>query len=360
MDIYKTIGLLKLRSYRFFDELQLHIVFEELENKIINNVELKEETISFVKEFMSDWDKGLKKTIDINKLNRIGEIEGIDLNKERIKRDESPKDSSSSRVQKVVFIVGSPRSGTSFLYYLMCYSKQFAFFNSLTHPKWTAYNFSTNKRKFFNNFSEDILNLDTKEVRLLSNAIIPSEGEEILNRSIKVYDHIQKHTYLMHKSDVINKELLVNSINEHCALFRTPYFLCKSPFNSFRINELNEIFEGNCYFIHIHRDGYNVSQSMRANNFYYYFDSIEQPLLHEEQWGRFIEEINNYKDKNMLTIKYEDVRKDTYAYLKKIYDFIDIKTDIPNIKLKPQIAERVNTKGVIDVVEHYNQLLSNF
>ena len=74
--------------------------------------------------------------------------------------------------------------------------------------------------------------------------------------------------------------------HSHLAHFQRTVLLAKSPFNSFRIPQIERLWGEAVSYIHIVRDRHEVACSMRHNQFEFAADG--QLLATEEAWSRFV------------------------------------------------------------------------
>lgn len=327
-EIIHKMTLAKRRIYRFSDDLIHHVLFDELENKLFKKGYLSDFTTSFLHSF---WENIANRRSYVIPIHKISSAEGFDLDLElnkRINFDENGK--ILPYAQKIVFLIGSPRSGTSFVYNLLAYHNIFAYFTNVSHHVWSLYNLTKYTRKFITDCTVEILNQDTKKIRLNGMLVLPSECENIFNRSIKVYDLLKGHEYCVHKPEVLDPELFLTNIGKHLLFFKRCNFLCKSPFNSFRIAQLQDIC-GTPYFVHIYRNGYCVSKSIKENNFKYH-QSIENPTSlngnqsFDNPWIYHLEHILQNKDTvNIFHLRYEDLIEKYFPTMEKLFEWLGIK-----------------------------------
>jgi hypothetical protein len=68
--------------------------------------------------------------------------------------------------------------------------------------------------------------------------------------------------------------------------------LAKSPFNSFRIPQIEQLWGDTVSYIHIVRDQREAADSMRRNHFE--FTAEGHPLSAEQAWSRFVASVLHY------------------------------------------------------------------
>lgn len=327
----KSILNFKRRIYRFCDDLILHIFAEQLEEKMENGIFPSIDELHLVSAFLNNT----KKTYHLKAYvyNRADSLISI-LNK---KMQFESNYSKTTPPSKVIHIIGSPRSGTSYLFNILCYQKQFAYFSSISHFIWSSYNHVNRQKVTIEESTPETLLEDTKALRLSPKLALPSESEDIFNRSIKVYDHIQKHEYALHDALVYDVHLLKQNIEKHTFFQRRNFFLSKSPFNSFRIPELMKAYD-NTYFIHIYRNGYHTINSIMENKFKYFHPSIKCKTSPSalDFWRLHIMSIlNNAPIDRTIHLSYEELMKNQEKTIRNIFERLEISIErfrLPNNK----------------------------
>ncbi|MEP7166444.1 MAG: sulfotransferase [Candidatus Woesebacteria bacterium] len=351
------IALAKRRIYRFSENLEEHVLIEELEGRSLSGGVAKETHAEIVK-YLDLMAQHGSSYLDIS---LIAERERIDLQGQMNARlEHKGRISPPTAPEKNIFIVGSPRSGTTHLFNLLSFQRCFSYFTNFSHHVWSSYNLShLDGRKHFQSSGSEILTQDSKKLRLLTDTVIPDESEHIFNRYITSYSQLRTHQYLLSEPVIKNPESLVMAASEHAQAFESPFFLSKSPFNSFRIPQLQHIFNNSAYFIHIHRNGYAASQSIATNGFKYFTesDSTDDPAIF---WGRHISAIMEQSNHvQMVHIPFEDLLRQPTDALQKIFDWLGI--EAPQLIVQnrydednrlPNLPQSLNT-----TIERYNALL---
>ncbi|MFC1790224.1 sulfotransferase [Patescibacteria group bacterium] len=351
------IALTKRRIYRFSNSLADHVLVEELESRFLLGEPISPFTKGAIRLFLEARAKGKPDTIPTEE---IAIQEKVDLASELKRRIEYEETHRAERTpDKVVFIIGSPRSGTSFLYNLLAYQGLFGYFTSVSHFRWPLYSLDhATGKQHFQTAGTSFFELDTKPAKLRKDLILPSEGEDILDRSVRVYDQIRTHQYLLREAEVVNPNILWINALKHTAYFNAPYFLSKSPFNTFRILELAEIFGENCFFLHLHRNGYCTAASIEANGFKYLTreDHRDDPAIF---WARHVEQALKFRDKvKILDLAYEDLIRNSSQALQAIFGWLEIDAVPTQIGTHFQEDRRLGVKYERnETIEKYNLLL---
>ncbi|HIP33786.1 MAG TPA: sulfotransferase [Bacteroidia bacterium] len=320
-EIIKKISMFKYRTYRFTDNKKAHVVAEWIEkltnSTFINNSSVQRYIYASLEAF-----KDKKELPETKEIENILLEYGVDLQNELVKKTQNTYIKKTKKPSKIIHIVGSPRSGTSFLYYLLAYSGKFAYFTTESHHLWHTYNLQNTTKKIFELEGSTILDIDTKELRLQHNLIIPSESENIWNSSIPCYTHEGGHSYNLRKAELIEEEKITKNINMHCEYFDRSYFISKTPFNTLRMKCLDTLYPTKTYFIHIYRDLNDCAFSIKKNNFKYKL-LPNKYLSHIEARNLFYNTASNYMSLNKLSISYGDLMSNQDKMIKSIFKFIE-------------------------------------
>lgn len=317
----ESLALFKRRIYNFNENLDLHIFAEELINKFIEGETISSKTYEDLNQCLDFLKKNGQLFFD---LKANAQRENIDIKKEFKKRIQFEKQHlKSTTPKKIVHIIGSPRSGTTFLFNLLAYYGDFAYFSDISHIEWSLYNHINRTRPFLHELEPNILSEDTKKLRIQLDTILPAEVENIMNSYIPVRKLIKSHEYFISKPDKYDLSGLWKSISTHLQYFDCCNFLTKSPFNSFRIPYLSEL-DVPTYFIHLFKDGYQVTDSIRENKFKYfsYDQSEDSPVAF---WDMHLKEVEKYSaDKKIIHISYRDIFEDSKNCLTDLLSFIGV------------------------------------
>ncbi len=143
------------------------------------------------------------------------------------------------------------------------------------------------------------------------------------------------------KDVVVFSELI---LREYKKKNKTGYVSLKAPKYILFLNELFKYFP-NSKFIHIIRDGRDVSVSMDK----FFFEQFKKRYKFDYNVKTWVVSINQgkkfRKNKNYIEIKYGDLIKDTYKTLSKISDFLNVKT--PSKKDISNYYKKVNPKKIV-------------
>ena len=83
------------------------------------------------------------------------------------------------------------------------------------------------------------------------------------------------------------------------AHFQRTVLLAKSPFNSFRIPQIERLWGNTVRYIHIIRDQHEAADSMRRNHFE--FTANGHLLTAEQAWSRFVGSVHDHAPADRTT-----------------------------------------------------------
>jgi len=238
-----------------------------------------------------------------------------------------------SKIEKPIFIVGVPRSGTTLLYALLGQHPDLGWFSNRTSKKFFNENYLRSiylRRRIFG-LRKIPHPVDTFTLRFFSTIESPTENWPL-------WDMAFNGDWDCKISDK-NLEVIKNEIFETLRKKKKKRFLSKSPRNSIKIPLINKAFP-NSKFIHIIRDGRAVVNSMmnkaKENPSGYFgiplrsYEEKEMTQIekHSIQWKQVIEEIRkaskNLMKNQFLEIKYEELVTNTEDCLNKITSFCEL------------------------------------
>jgi len=247
-------------------------------------------------------------------------------------------------VKNPVFIIGCGRSGTSILTKSLRVHKEICEFseaNEIWDPKGYPWNKSN-----------------------LNRPPIWSDPNEYIEKWREYFDESYKRK-------------LKNVFGTFQYISRKKVFLNKSPMNTFRIPDIQDIFP-DCKFIHMIRDGRAVTRSwtkkqfraiedneeiFRNRGYYYDFDGLLK--LISNSWREHIKEVFRQKEKlglekagKLIELRYEDLVENPESTMNEIYDFIGLNKS--NTKLSDySYFENMNYKWKEDLSNDQKKLVNN-
>jgi len=257
----------------------------------------------------------------------------------------------TSSIQKPIFIIGVPRTGTTLVHSILCNHKDLAWASDEDLAKWllpieqfridSLYKWlKTNNKKI--PMSEEALFVFGKDlgdglkhfgIPPKGSTKIPIEGE-ILWREIFGTDYIE---------DIPNdkKIKLTQEISNITKRQKKIRFVCKAPNNSFRLFAIQKTFP-DAKFINVTRDPRSVVSSMlerheKEGEFdigmyekikkdvkFQSFDPIEKFSWYYNEFTVAIEKFSTQNKNNLITIQYEDLLQNPTKTIQNILDFCDL------------------------------------
>jgi len=262
-------------------------------------------------------------------------------------------------IYKPIFIVGTPRSGTTLLYDLLACHKDVAFFSQIDLREFHSSNFMqfvSLRRRIFESrnwaFSRDGF-----EFRVTTSFETPHEFNHFWNKYIPktwaTADDVKNSSY----------EEIRNEIASLLKKKNKKRFLSKNPIHSIRIGFLKKIFD-DAIFINIIRHGIPVVTSMtrgsrRTKNLDGYFglplkknNQMDFDLLerHARQWIDVNTEIQNCRkflnENQYFQIKYEDLISDPKDTIKEIFDFCELEF----VNIFDGSYRRIGEQGNLEII----------
>ncbi len=290
--IGRDLALLRTRLYRFSDDLRWYVLAETLEEHLLAGRQPQPATISAVRACLEQIRRnGKPPAFQL----ALASAENIDITVALAERaaytwQQVPLATPPSMV---VIIVGAPRSGTSHLFNLLAATGKFAYLTTASCWAWPVRNLHQPGRHSFTDVGHAVLEVDNKRTRIIPGLIMPGEAEDIWHRAMPVYQHIRGHRYEISpealQGDV---RILQAAVHALLACLRRTVLIVKSPFNSFRIPQIERLWGNAVRYIHIIRDQREAADSMRRNHFE--FTANGHLLSAEQAWSRFVNTVHDY------------------------------------------------------------------
>lgn len=290
--IGRDLALLRTRLYRFSDDLRWYVLAETLEEHLLEGRQPQPATIAAVRACLAQIRRnGSSPAFQL----ALAAPENIDIPAVLAERaaytwQQVPLATSPSTV---VLIVGAPRSGTSHLFNLLAATGKFAYLTTASCWAWPVRNLHQPGRHPFTDVGDAVLNVDNKRTRIIPGLVMPGEAEDIWHRAMPVYQHIRGHRYeICPEATAGDVRIIQAAEHAHLAHFQRTVLLAKSPFNSFRIRQIEQLWGNAVRYIHIIRDQREVADSMRRNHFEFTTDG--HLLTAEQAWSRFVGTIHDH------------------------------------------------------------------
>jgi hypothetical protein len=288
----RDLALLRTRLYRFSDDLRWYVLAEALEEHLLAGRQPQPATISAVRARLEQIRRnGSPSAFQA----ALAAAENIDITTALAER-------TAYRWQQVplvtpprtvLIIVGAPRSGTSHLFNLLAGTGKFAYLTTASCWAWPVRNLHQPGRHPFTDVGDAVLAMDNKRTRIIPGLVMPGEAEDIWHRAMPVYQHIRGHRYeISPDATAGDVRILQATAHAHIARFRRTVLLVKSPFNSFRIPQIERLWGNAVRYIHIIRDQREAAESMRRNHFE--FTANGHLLTAEQAWSRFVSAVHDH------------------------------------------------------------------
>ncbi len=265
-----------------------------------------------------------------------------------------------------IFIIGHWRSGTTLLHNLLCKNQNFGFLNTYN----SLFINNIYSKYLLKTLMKFIMPSERPSDRIRLDVDLPQEDEFAVS-NITNLSHYNffffPEEYKKFYSEAVRFENSKSS--EWLSSYRKlldrvkiytnkEQLIIKNPSNTARIKYLLEKFP-DAKFIHIYRNPVNVYLST-YKFFYELFPSVnlqkcssdllEKLILHNyrEMYTDYYAQKHLIPKKNLIEIKFEDFKKDSYSYLKKIHSQFDLDLNEFTEKnyrnyLKQQKSHKMNT-----------------
>ncbi len=281
---------------------------------------------------------------------------------EKVEKKRFALDFKSMKIDRPIFIVGLPRSGTTLLYNLLCAHERAAYVTTSINSFPTAICTIEWMRKKLNlnvrgeRFLQDSIDADfssPSEPAVFWGKWIERDADSLYWQEKRLKDFSPEKILEIH-NDV--KRVL------HCFGGSQQRFICKYPVFQTELRMLQDLFP-DAYFIHIIRDGRMVANSLvklhkLCND---QLKKIQHPDIHHlipyprvknlakyvEQYGESdvrttaniwqdsIDVVNETRPdlKNFTEVRYEDLLKSPQAELQRLFDFVRMQWPSPSNSL---------------------------
>lgn len=286
-------------------------------------------------------------------------------------------DLSNIKIEKPIFLISPPRSGTTMLQDVMCAHDQVCFFNNTMNSFYQA--------PYAGEWFRRLLNLNVTGERYLKDSV-EADGTSAAEPALLWARWMGRGIYDLEWSEKRLPDLSPETINEINQTIKkiihlnggNKRFFCKYPAFVTEMRTLQDLFP-DAKFINIVRDGRMVANSMlklyqlskdqierinhpdckelvpypRVKKLKNYIDTygVDDIRTTAHVWNDCMDTINSVKPeiKNYYEVKYEDILKNPQIELDKIFDFCELPRVSPdNEKFKK------NLKGV-GTIHHQNQ-----
>jgi hypothetical protein len=320
--VSRDVALLRTRLYRFSDDVRDYVFAEAIEEQLLAGSRLRPATLAYVQQCLAAI-RAHGQPLPFP--GDIAAAEGIDAAAELAARCPYgwqqvplPRDPCPLAV-----IVGAPRSGTSHLFNVLARTGSFAYFTTASCWAWPVRNLHHPGRHLFTRFGDAVLGVDNKRTRVIPWLVMPGEAEDIWARAVSVYRHVAAHRYQITPPRFVQSKILQAATAAHASFFGKPQLLVKSPFNSFRIGQIEALWGTTARYIHIVRDRRNSADSMRRNRFEFLRD--ERLLTAEEAWQMFTDAVcGDAPAGRLMTVTHRELLADPGSVVAGILGWLGI------------------------------------
>jgi hypothetical protein len=320
-EIGRSLALLRTRAYRFTDDHRHYVLAEALEEHLLAGRQPRPSTLACVHQCLT----AIRQTGRLPAFcEEIAEAEDINMGTELDSRapyswQQVPY---AGKPFTIALIVGAPRSGTSHLYNLLARSGHFGYFTTASCWAWPVRNLLHSRRHLFTRLGDPVLAVDNKRTRVIPGLVMPGEAEDIWARAIPAYRHIAAHRYEITPARTHQAGILHAAARAHVAHFRRSVLLAKTPFNSLRIPQIEELWGTAVRYIHITRDRQETADSMRRNRFEFIHGG--RLLTAEDAWSMFTDSVHeNAPASRLITVTHRELLADTRSTLARIASALD-------------------------------------
>lgn len=306
----RDLALLRTRAYRFSSDPRWYVLAESLEEQYLAGKLPKPSTMNTIRACLANIrENGSLPFFP----HSAAAAEDVDIEARLLERVPHSwhRFTGGMRPARIVVIVGAPRSGTSHLFNLLAAAASFAYFTTASCWAWPVRNLHHPGRRLFTTVSEStVLTVDNKTTRIIPGLVMPGEAEDIWHRAMPVYRHLRGHRYdIGHQPEEGHADILETAASAHLAYFDRDALLVKSPFNSFRIPQLERHWGTKVRYVHIIRDQRETADSMRRNRFEFEADGCL--LDAETAWAFFVGAVEDSAPANRtVTIRHADMLRD--------------------------------------------------
>jgi hypothetical protein len=318
----RDAALLRTRLYRFSGDVRDYVFAEAIEERLLAGNRLRLATLARVRQCLAAI-RAHGQPLPFP--GDTAAAEGIDVAAELAAR--YPYGWQQVPLPRepcpLVVIVGAPRSGTSHLFNVLARTGSFGYFTTASCWAWPVRNLHHSGRHLFTRFGDAVLGVDNKRTRVIPGLVMPAEAEDIWARAVSVYRHVAGHRYQIIPPRFVQPKILQAATAAHASFFGKPWLLVKSPFNSFRIGQIEALWGTAARYIHMIRDRRESADSIRRNRFEFLWDG--QLLTAEEAWQMFTSAVcANVPADRLATVTHRELLADPDGVVAGILGWLGI------------------------------------
>lgn len=322
----RDLALLRTRLYRFSDDQRDYALAETLEERYLDGHRPRDATMAYVGECLG----AIRRTgRPLPFPSEIAAIENVEADTEiaHRRRYGYHRALDMPSPERIIAVVGAPRSGTSHLVNLLARQQHFAYLTTASCWTWPVRNLHFPARRLLTELSETeartALAVDNRRTRVIPGLVMPGEGEDIYARALPVYRHHFGHRYDITPCKAHNLDVLNGAARAHIDFFGTSILLTKSPFNCFRIPQLEELWNNRISYIHIIRGQHETAGSIRRNHFEYLHSGTL--LSAEEAHTLFVTTVEeNSPPDRLLSITHQALISRPHHTITRVLDWLGL------------------------------------
>jgi hypothetical protein len=321
-EVGRDVSLLRTRLYRFSGDTRDYVFAEAIEERLLAERQLRPATLDHVRQCLAAvraHGQPLPFPCD------IAAAEGIEVETELTAR--YPYGWQQVPLPRepcpLVVIMGAPRSGTSHLFNVLACTGSFGYFTTASCWAWPVRNLYHPGRHLFTRFGDAVLGVDNKRTRVIPGLVMPAEAEDIWARAVSVYRHVAGHKYQIVPPRFVQPKILQAATAAHASFFGKSRLLVKSPFNAFRIGQIEALWGTAAQYIHIVRNRRESADSIRRNHFEFLWEG--RLLTADEVWQMFTSAVCAYAPADRLaTVTHRELLADPDGVVAGILGWLGI------------------------------------
>lgn len=329
----RNLALFRTRLYRFSDDQRDYTLAETLEERYLDGHRPRNATMAYVQACL-DAIRHTGRPLPFP--SDVATTENIDTDTEIVRRRRYGHHHALDLAppERIIAVVGAPRSGTSHLVNLLARQQRFAYLTTASCWAWPVRNLYHPARRLLTELTDaearTALGVDNKRTRVIPGLVMPGEAEDIYARALPVYRHHFGHRYNVTQCKTHNLDILNGAARSHLDFFGTPILLTKSPFNCFRIPQLEQLWGNKIRYIHIIRGQRETAASIRRNRFEYLHSGIV--LSAEEAHALFVTAVQeNGPPDRLLTTTHQALISQPHQTITRILDWLGLATETADV-----------------------------
>jgi hypothetical protein len=275
-------------------------------------------------------------------------------------------------IQKPIFIIGVPRTGTTLLYNILCMHPDLAWFTIENFTNWASQDEKDNMKKYFMDLKNNHMKIPITEEALFvfGSEWKPGIAQTRVTKELKTTPIEGEYFWRKYFGDKYTRDIsdekkkfLILELEKVMDQQQKSRFLNKAPQNTMRLFAIQKIFP-NAKFVNVARDPRPVISSMWNRNKiegiwdpgieiidkenYKNHDSIGQFAWRYKEMTDEIYKFARENKKNLITIKYEDLISKSETIIIGVLKFCELEIPENFYKMIPEIKpDRDKWKNIL-------------